>query len=123
MAELTTAQLSEVRRMTDELDAAGTYADPVLQEIAQGFLCDPDVNGEAQFESDGITPNADFVPVWDLNAMAAKIWAEKAGAVAKNYDFSANGGQYSRSQWRASCMAQAHFYRSRRAIRSVSVTR
>lgn len=123
MATLSAEQLTRIRRMTDEPTGSEVYTDEVLQEIASRAICDPDVAGESQFEDDGMTENADFQAVWDFHVMAAEIWEEKGGAVAKYYDHSANGGNYSRSQWRDACMQQARYHRSRRAIRSVTVTR
>lgn len=49
----------------------------------------------------------------DLNQAAATVWEWKAAAIATNYDFSADGGTYNRSQAYEHCKKQAAHYRSR----------
>lgn len=49
----------------------------------------------------------------DLNKAAATVWEWKASAIATNYDFSADGGTYNRSQAYEHCKKQAAHYRSR----------
>lgn len=61
------------------------------------------------------TENVDWIPTYCLFSAAADVWDEKAGAVATLYSFSADGGNYSRNQMYLSFMAQARYYRSRRA--------
>jgi len=50
---------------------------------------------------------------------AADVWDEKAAAVAMDYDFSADGGQYSRSQAHEQMSAMARRFRARRDASSV----
>jgi hypothetical protein len=58
--------------------------------------------------------NTAWIPTYDLNAAAADIWEEKAAAWTDKYDFTADGGNYSRSQAYDMCMKQCRYYRARR---------
>ena len=49
----------------------------------------------------------------DLYAAAAEIWDEKAAAVAPNFDFSADGGNFSRSQMYAQYTETANKMRAK----------
>ena len=66
------------------------------------------------------TENDEWIPTYDLNAAAADIWQEKAATWIALYDFSADGGNYSRMQVYEAMQTQARYYRSRR---SASVVR
>lgn len=127
MATPTADELNRLKRMTGEaikptLDSDGVafYTDVILTETLNRYLCDPDANGVSEFDDDGVTANADFVPVYDFHAAAGEIWADKAGAVAHLYTFGADGGNFSRSQWYDHCMKQARYHRSRRSVRTIT---
>jgi hypothetical protein len=56
--------------------------------------------------------NTNWIETYDLNAAAAKVWDEKAAAAACNFDFSADGASYTRSQVIAHYNKMASKYRS-----------
>ena len=89
--DYTPQQLNQLRRMT-ALDAEDSvYTDKVLTGILDSW-------------------------VGDLNAAAAIIWDEKAARASGAYDFSADGGDYKRSQLVAQYQAQAAKFRARAAF-------
>lgn len=62
----------------------------------------------------GVKPSEEgWEPTYDLNAAAADAWQMKAAAAAGDYDFSADGASYSRSQIVAQCLAMEDRYRKR----------
>jgi hypothetical protein len=63
--------------------------------------------------------NEDWTPTYDLNAAAADVWAEKAAALATEFDFSAGSQSFQRSQAYEMCMKQSRHYRSRRSAAAV----
>ncbi len=124
----TAAQISQLRRMTAEpLDT--TYSDLLLATIIEGFPT-LDENGEAPrihavdsarpvvytdyMDVTDLIANQDWIATYDLNAAASAIWEEKAAAAAADFDFSADGGNYSRSQVYEQMMKQARFYGAKR---------
>lgn len=119
----TAAQILQVRRMTDE-PTTTTYADATIQAFIEQYPL-LDERGEKPYVWDTSTSpptqdaNDDWIATYDLNAAAAVIWEEKAAAVAEDYDFSADGGNYSRSQVNTQFLQMAAMYRSRRASKSL----
>ena len=113
----TAAQIAELRRMTAE-PTTTTYSDVLLTAFIERY---PriDANGEDPFEWDtSTTPptrddNDDWTATYDLNAAAADVWTEKASAAAADFDFTADGGTYHRSQRYEQYMKQARYHRSR----------
>jgi hypothetical protein len=103
---LTAAELARLRRMCGELTDAAGYTDGVLQEMAARY---PLPDAEHRDPDD-----VGWMPGYDLAAAAADVWAEKAASLAVNYDFSADGGDYKRSQAHAQALSQAAYWRSRR---------
>lgn len=129
----TADQIAQVRRMVAEPDVI-TYWDTLIQGIIESYPL-PDENGEEpripivdmvrpvvmtayQDELD-LVANPDWIATYDLNAAAADIWEEKASGVVGNFDFSADGGNYSRSQVYMQYMKQARHYRSRQSVRTI----
>lgn len=113
----TAAQIAQVRRMTAEMDSA-TYDDSMIAGYIEAYP-HIDEQGEEPFTLSSDTPpvhedNLDWMPTYDLHAAAADIWEEKAATAAAQYDFSADGGNYSRSNQYEQYMKQARFHRSRR---------
>ena len=101
-----TTDIATLRRRIAEPTEA-TYSDEVLTAIIEGYaLIDAD-----EWEPD----DAGWTPTYDLAAAAGRVWAEKAAALASGYDFSADGGSYSRSQAYEMHMKQARYWDSRRA--------
>jgi endonuclease/exonuclease/phosphatase family metal-dependent hydrolase len=98
---VTAAQVARLRRLTAEPDGSNGYDDPTLTEIIERYPL-VDVDG------------------YDLNAAAADVWAEKAAVLAGDFDFSADGGQYSRSQAHQQAMQMSRYYRARRSPRTIT---
>lgn len=118
----TDGEVAKLRRMTAEADDSATavYSDELLREYLVEAMCVPDING-ALPELDGGADNPDFIPAYDFHRAAAKIWLEKAGTNAHRYDYSADGGKYSESQWYEMCMKQHRSHHSKRSWRRVMV--
>lgn len=94
----------DVRRMVAEPDS-DIYTNATIEKI---------IKNNAIIDSNGRTPdNPAWTPTYDLNATASDIWEEKAGAVADEIDFTADGGSFQRSQKHAMYMRQAAKYRSK----------
>lgn len=54
--------------------------------------------------------STDYVPTWDLNGAVGEVWSIKAGRVAGDYSFSADGASYNKGDVLAHCLEmQAHF--------------
>lgn len=103
----TAAMIARVRRMVNEPDDT-TYDDDAIAEFIEAYPL---------LDSDGNEPDEeDWEATYDLNAAAADIWAEKAAVLAGDFDFSADGGNYSRSQAYEHAMQMSRYYRARRAI-------
>jgi len=103
------ADIQALRRMTGV--TAEEYLDSELASIIERYPL-PDAKGIFP-EEEGWTPR------YDLNAAAADVWAEKAAGLAVEYDFSADGASFQRSQAYEQAMKQARYYRSRRAVHTV----
>lgn len=118
----TDGEVLKLRRLTNEADDADTapYPDLLMREYLVEAMCVPDING-ANPELDGGADNPDFIPAYDFHRAAAKIWLEKAGANAHRYDYSADGGKYSESQWHEMCMKQHRSHLAKRSWRTVMV--
>jgi hypothetical protein len=98
--------IAELRRMIAE-PTTTTYSDATLTTYIEKYPLidsygrDPTITG--------------WVEDYDLASAAAKIWAEKAAKLVCDYDFSADGASYSRSQSYEMFMKQAKYWSSRRA--------
>lgn len=114
----TAAQIAQVRRMVNEPDDT-TYDDDAISTYIEAYPL-LDERGEEPYSWDTTTEpptkddNETWLPTYDLHAAAADIWDEKAAIVAQDFDFQADGGQYSRSQVATQYMAQARMHRARR---------
>ena len=107
MATPTADLIAQLRRMTAEPLTSDTYTQSELSAVIARYPL-PD--------SLGRIPTATlWAGAWDLNRAAADIWDEKASLLATDFDFSADGGDYKRSQAHAQMLAMASRYRSRRA--------
>lgn len=104
------ADVATLRRMTAEPESSAIYTDEVLTEILTSYsVCD----------GEGLMPDEDgWIPTYDVHAAAAQVWEEKAGALAVEFDFSADGASFARSQAHQQAMAQARYHRARRLARS-----
>jgi hypothetical protein len=118
----TAAQILQVRRMTNEPDDEGTYDDEAIAAYIEAYPL-VDENGEAPRVPDELTgemeENPDWTATYDLHAAAADIWDEKAAVVAGDFDFSADGGSYTRSQAYQQMMQSARYHRSRRSPKTI----
>ena len=120
----TADEIMRLRRMTAELTTS-TYYDSVLKSYIERHPL-IDARGEEPFEWDTSAEpptkdvNADWVATYDLNAAAAEIWDEKAGQLAPDYDFSADGATLNRSQGYNHAIGRAGYYRSKRAMGTIT---
>lgn len=102
--------IAQVRRMVSE-SGTTTYSDSLLAEIIEKY---------PKIDADGYLPtDDDWTDTYDLNAAAAQVWGEKAAALTMNFDFSADGASFSRSQEFQMATRMAVFYRSRRNVRGL----
>lgn len=114
----TAEQIAELRRMVAE-PTTTTYSDTLIQGFIERYPM-MDERGEAPYTWDTSTEppaqdaNTNWVATYDLHAAAADIWEEKAAGWVNKYNFSADGGNYSRSQVYEQMMKQARYHRSRR---------
>jgi len=117
----TAAQIARIRRLVDEPTGDNGYTDAVIAEYIETYP-GPDERGEAPYTWDTSTQppsketNESWIPTYDLQAAAADIWEEKAATLAEDYDFTADGGNYSRAQAYANYMTKARYHRARRKM-------
>jgi len=115
--------VAEVRRKVAE-PTQTTYSDTTIRNyITRYWLAD--LNGREQFYLQSMAgasqvniPDPLWIPTYDLNAVAAEIWGEKAASLQGNFDFGADGGNYSVSQKYEQAMKMVRYYRARKALRS-----
>jgi len=94
-----------LRRMVAEPTEA-IYTDAILTAAIERYpVPDPD---------DVYPDEYGWLPSYDLALAAAEIWAEKAGAVAANFDFQADGANFAKSQQYEHYNQQARKWRSLR---------
>jgi len=119
----TALQIAEVRRMVAE-PTTTTYSDVLVTAIIESYPMMDELGTNPYYWTQvaGV-PTKTTDPVWvatyDLNAAAAKIWTEKASALAAKFDFKADGGDYSRSQAYEHAKGQADFYAKKRSMTTV----
>lgn len=97
--------IDQLRRMVAE-PTQDTYSDATLSAYLERYPL-PDALGAQPADSA-------WLGSWDENAAAADVWQEKAAAFASDFDFSADGGQYSRSQVHKQMLDIARSFRARR---------
>lgn len=120
----TAAQKAQLRRMVNE-PTTTAYSDVTLATYIEAYPL-VDARGEAPWVESTTTPgtleaNDDWTPTYDLNAAAADIWAEKAASATANFDFATDGQSFSRNQVYQACMRQSAYYRSRRAVKTITL--
>jgi len=113
----TAAQISQLRRMVAEI-GSGTYSDTELGEAIERY---PVMDEHNELPVVGGEINTVWEATYDLNAAAADIWTEKAGNLANQHDYSADGGNFSVSQAYQQAMQMARHYRSRRKPATISL--
>ena len=120
MAAATAAQIAEMRRMCAE-PTTTTYSDVALAAYIERYPL-TDARGQESYTWDVSTvppshvENTAWVPTYD------EPRNEKAAALAHLYDFSADGGSYSRSQGVAQAQAQARYHLARRNLNTIRLT-
>lgn len=83
---------------------------PVLSDADLGDVLD----GAATIDADGYRPtDPGYTPTWDLDRAAAEGWTRKAGRVAGDFSFSADGASFNKGDVLAHCEAMAATYRAR----------
>lgn len=103
----TAAMIARLRRMVNEPTDAGGYTDEVLTDAIETYpLLDADGNDPS---------DSDWTANYDLHAAASQVWEEKAGVVAVDFDFGADGGTYQRHQVYQQYINQAHYHAARRS--------
>jgi hypothetical protein len=118
----TDAQIARLRRLVNEPDDT-TYEDADIAGYIEAYPL-RDERGKDPYTWDASatppeqTANESWIPTYDLNAAAADIWDEKAAILAGDFDFSADGGNYSRSQAYEQAMGRVKYFRGRRRAKT-----
>jgi hypothetical protein len=111
----TAAQIAQVRRMAGIAVGDATYTDIVVGGYIETY---PLLDG------DGLAPDDDdWTPVYDLHAAAADVLEERAAALALEFDFTADGASYHRSQQYEAIMAQCRYHRARRTPSTMTLVK
>ena len=120
----TAAQIQRLRRMVDE-PTTEDYDDPTVAEYIERYPL-MDERGQKPYTYNASTSpptqddNDDWLPTYDLNAAAADVWEEKAATLAADFDFSADGASYTRSQSYQHAIEMAAYYRRRRSMKTIT---
>lgn len=110
MAIMNTDLVVRLRRIVAEPTDV-TYTDAILWSM---------IEEEAVGDSVGHSPdNADWTPTYNLFRVAGHIWAEKASAYVEQHDFSADGGNFARSQKYQNALKQSAYYYSKAKVTSL----
>ena len=121
----TAAMAAELRRMVDESTETTYDDDLILAIIAKYPLIDALGTDPLEYDYTTEPPTAsevdNWIPTYDLHAAASQIWDEKAGAVSDEFDFSADGGKYTRSQKIEMCMGQSRWHASRKSPKAFKI--
>jgi len=102
-----TVTVSDVRRLRSMINEPtdATWTDDDLMQLIEAAACmdkygkEPDDYG--------------WVPTYNLYQAAAELWLEKAAKVSDEFDFSADGGNFQRSQKQMMMLKQASYFESR----------
>src|SRR4051812_15430299 len=107
MATPSDAMVERLRRMIAEPVTSDTYTESMLRSVLERYPL---------LDSAGHDPsNTSWVGGWDFNRAAADLWEEKAAVYIADFDFSADGGDYKRSQAYTQMLAAARRFRSLRS--------
>lgn len=107
----TATMIARLRRMVNEPDDTNGYTDALLAGAIETYPL---------LDSDGNDPSVTaWTATYCLHSAAREIWEEKASVVAVDFDFSADGGSYSRSQVYQQYMNRAAYHGARRAVDSI----
>ena len=121
----TAAMAARLRLMVDE-PTEDTYDDDLIDDYIEAYPLIDVLGTDPQDVDFSTSPPTiseldEWIPTYDLHAAAADIWIEKAGAIAENFNFSADGGRYDRSKKHDQYMMQSRYHSSRRAAKSSQV--
>lgn len=100
------ADIARLRRMVAE-PGVDTYLDTDLSAVIERY---PLVDVEGREPT-----HIDWVATYDLHNAASELWSDKAALLVTEFDFSADGANYSRSQAYAQAMKMVAHHNSRRA--------
>lgn len=109
------AQINIVRMFCNETGKDSPYSDDDVRFFIESYPV-PDPAGNA-------VSDAGWTATYDSAAAASDLWAVKAAALAGNFDFSADGGSYSRSQAHANAMRMQAYYCARKTAMARTVGR
>jgi hypothetical protein len=124
----TAAQIAQIRRMVNE-PTTTTYSDTVIQGFIETYPLMDELGTEPYYwtATSGSAPTktatTTWYPTYDLNAAAAAIWDEKAATCAANYDFNSDGANYSKSQQYQQALNMSKYYRSKSAVRTITLVK
>jgi len=124
---VTAVQIAQVRRMVAE-PLMTTYTDVLLTSIISKYPITDELGTFPYYWTQVLgvptkTTDPQWVETYDMNAAAAEIWFEKAAALAAQYDFAADGGNYHRSQGYTQAISQAQYYKSKATIRTIHLVK
>lgn len=103
--------IDQLRRLTAEPLEGSAYGDTLLGEYLARYPLRDGLGNEPD--------HTQWAGAWDMSLAAADVWEEKAAAVAADFDFAADGGDYKRSQAHGQMLATARRLRARRNAGSV----
>lgn len=121
------SDIARVRRMVNE-PTTTIYSDTDIETIIEDCAA-ADVRGQDPYIIDVTTnppqliDNPNWIPTYDLYDAAAQIWDEKLAKKEGNFDFSADGGSYTRSQAYDHARQLADHYRSLSYVKSVNMVK
>ncbi len=105
--DVTDVMIARLRRMIAEPTEA-TYTNEDLETLIEETAC---------VDSDGYPPDNDnWTATYDLNKVASEIWGEKASALADEFDYNADGGNYRKNQKYQNALNLSAYYASRAKI-------
>jgi len=118
----TAEQVTQLRRMVAE-PTENTYTDEALTAVIERYPL-LDARGLTPYTWDYTTTpptqvlREAWIPTYDLHAAAAEVWQEKGALLAGNFDFTADGASFSRSQAYSMAMKQSRYHMARRRMGS-----
>lgn len=109
----TAAQIARLRRMCNEPFESSSYTNDDLESLIESYPL-PDTDGN---DPDDV----DWTATYDLHAAARDLWEEKAAIVAQDYNYSADGASFSRSEVYNQYQKMARYHNARRQPGSAKV--
>ena len=123
LPNLTTDDLSTLRRMCALATDDATYTDAVLSAYAQKYALVDKLGTNPLYiatYNSLVAPTETLNPYWittyDLHATAADVWGEKQTAHVDSFDFNADSASYRQSQQFTMYNKMVSYHRSRRAV-------